>query len=289
MMNSEGRSSNSATTNTVSLYDGLQTGPNSYISSSTDPETRCSHDSDTMSRKQELRCTLAEENTNPNESPKHRYKIQPSKQCLTDSVISPASSTTNMTNHEGLLEDKYSQIYKPCDCSESQTYLGKMHNIVASPQSCSWDEMEQDTYISTLQDTSYNQDEAPCSFKIIVMPPKKHDRSTYICKECGQHFTKESNLKKHTERLSQQLAEPYFKCKYCSHVFKSKEARKRHHPVHKVCPTIGFTKVRCSVCGFMFSSREKLQHHLHRFTENPDERIFKCFFLQSCLYYRLQP
>ena len=219
-------------------------------------------------------CILAEENTNLQESFEERYKIQHSQPCVTDSVISTASSITNITNHEGLLEDEYCQIYKPSDSSQSQTYLEKMH-IMASPQSCSWDEVQQNTCINSLQD---NQNEAPCSFKIIVMPPKKHVRSTYICKECGQHFTKESNLKKHIERLSQQLAEPYFKCKYCNHVFKSKEARKRHHPVHKVCPSIGFTKVRCSVCGFMFSSREKLQHHLHRFTENPDERIFKCFF-----------
>lgn len=277
-MNSEPRSSNSTNTTAVTLHDALQTGPNSYISSSTDPGTRCTHDSDTMSVEQELRCILAEENTTANESPEHRKKIQPSQQCLTDSMTSTASSTTNMTDHEGMPEDNYSQIYKPCDCLQSQTHLGKMHNIVTSSQSCSWDEVEQDTYMSVLQDTSYNLDDAPCSFKVIVVPPKKRDRNTYICKECGQHFTKESNLKKHVERLSQQLAEPHFKCKYCNHIFKSKEARKRHHPVHKVCPTIGFTKVRCSVCGFMFSSREKLQHHLHRFTENPDERIFKCFF-----------
>ncbi|KAG0723643.1 Zinc finger protein 345 [Chionoecetes opilio] len=102
--------------------------------------------------------------------------------------------------------------------------------------------------------------------------------SQELDQKCGQQFTKQSNLKKHIERLSQQLEEPLFKCKYCNHVFKTKEARKRHHPVHKVCPANTFTRVTCSVCGFHFSSKEKLQHHLHRFTENPDERIFKCFF-----------
>lgn len=55
MMNSEPRlSPNSTNITAVTLHDALQTGPNSYVSSSTDPETRCTHDSDTMSVEQEL-------------------------------------------------------------------------------------------------------------------------------------------------------------------------------------------------------------------------------------------
>ena len=228
--------------------------------------------------------TLAMENNSqlsPDQSPEYGCNIHHSQQCQSqeDLLINSVSFPTNKISHEDLHKKNFSQIYKSCNCCQSQNYVNQTHNNVVRPQFCSWNEMEQDTHINTLQGTTYNKDEIPCSFKIIVIPPQKHDKNTtYICKECGQHFTKESNLKKHIERLSQQLAEPYFKCKYCSHVFKTKEARKRHHPVHKMCPTNSFTRVRCSVCGFKFSNKEKLQHHLHRFTENSDERIFKCFF-----------
>lgn len=170
------------------------------------------------------------------------------------------------------------QSFKPCNCCQSNgSYRQIEKNSVNPLSSLSWDDTEPISYTNIQQNSAHCQ-EIGCSFKVIVLPPQKPDKNHMCCKECGQHFTKESNLRKHVERLSQQLDEPYYKCKYCNHVFKSKEARKRHHPVHKMCMMDNFARVRCSVCGFTFSSKEKLHHHLHRFNENSEERIFKCFF-----------
>lgn len=203
----------------------------------------------------------------------HPYQQFPDSENLQTTSLSHQGTSSNqpelLENHSG---------HKPYSYCHTTTYSGQNEKTSVEPQPPSTcDDTACSCYTNPSQTPAYSQ-EAECSFNIIVVTPQKQGKSPLCCKECGQHFTKESNLKKHIERLSQQLEEPYYKCKYCSHVFKSKEARKRHQPVHKMCMTNSFIRIRCSVCGFSFSSKEKLQHHLHRFTENSDERIFKCFF-----------
>lgn len=212
-------------------------------------------------------------------SPDQEDSFHPYEKCP-DDVNSHTSSLplqTNTSLQQESHKNNSEQSTNSCNCYHSDTYSKQIKkNSVNSLSPSSW-EAEPASYTSQEQNSVHCQ-ETGCSFKVIVLPPQTQNKNPLCCKECGQHFTKESNLRKHVERLSQQLDEPYYKCKYCSHVFKSKEARKRHHPVHKICMTDNFARVRCSVCGFNFSSKEKLQHHLHRFSENSDERIFKCFF-----------
>lgn len=199
-------------------------------------------------------CTVAQDNCG---------LLAPSSQC----------KMYQIHNQQEVLENFFGPISKSCICCHTNTSISVVNLQLPFPR----DNSKHTSDINSAKNPVYSQ-ETQCSFNIALLPPQKPDKTPLFCRECGQQFIKEANLKRHIERLSLELDEPFYKCKYCNHVFKSKEARKHHHTVHKTYMTDNFTIVKCSVCGYKFSSKEKLYHHLRRFTEHSDERIFKCFF-----------
>lgn len=99
----------------------------------------------------------------------------------------------------------------------------------------------------------------------------------YKCNVCGREFAKATNYQRHMERFNEPLDGETFKCKFCSHVFNTKNARKSHQAYHRKVKSQTENPI-CPECGQTFSSRSKLSRHLQQFTQNTESRMYKCFF-----------
>ncbi|XP_069183199.1 uncharacterized protein [Procambarus clarkii] len=167
-------------------------------------------------------------------------------------------------------------------CYENSGQRPLVPSVPSSHDSCIETCTSSDMRKQCLTGTTYQ--DFGCQFPEIL---KEEDKSTkelapglqeFVCSECGQTFDHEHHYKKHMSHFSNQSLRDGYKCMYCSHLFKTKCARKHHHMIHKKPPSICSKDNICYECGLQFSKQCKLRAHLRMFTVDSEKRIFKCYF-----------